>query len=104
MALAVVIENPKTSLYGGVVAGPVFKEITEKVLFYLGVSPDETIAGAKIMPDLKGMSARDILRWAEGEGIKVKLRGSGYAADQQPRAGERIKEGVICSIELKQTI
>lgn len=104
IALAVVIENPKTSLYGGVVTAPVFKEITEKVLFYLGVSPDETIARAKIMPDLRGMSARDILRWAEGEGIKVKLRGSGYAADQQPRAGERIKEGVICSIELKQTI
>jgi cell division protein FtsI (penicillin-binding protein 3) len=104
IALVVVIENPRKAFYGGVVTAPVFKEITEKVLFYLGVSPDETIARAKIMPDLRGLSARDILRWAEEEGIKVKLKGSGYATDQQPRAGERIKEGVVCSIELKQTI
>ncbi len=104
IALVVVVENPRKSFYGGVVTAPIFKQITEKVLFYLGVSPDETFAKAKIMPDLRGMSARDILRWAEEEGIKVKLKGSGYATDQQPRAGDRIKEGVVCSIELKQTI
>jgi len=104
IALVVVVENPKKSVYGGIVTAPIFKEITEKVLFYLGVSPDEAIAKAKIMPDLRGMSARDILRWAEEEGIKIKLTGSGYAAEQKPRAGERIKDGVVCSIELKQTI
>lgn len=104
ITVVVLVEDPKTSPYGGVIAAPIFKRIAERVLFYLGVSPERAFAELKIMPDLRGMSARDILRWAEKEGIKVRLKGSGYANDQKPRAGERIKEDTICSIELKQTI
>jgi cell division protein FtsI (penicillin-binding protein 3) len=104
ITVVVLVEDPKTSPYGGVIAAPIFKRIAERVLFYLGVSPERAFAELKIMPDLRGMSARDILRWAEKEGIKIRLKGSGYANDQKPRAGERIKEDTICSIELKQTI
>jgi cell division protein FtsI (penicillin-binding protein 3) len=104
ITLVIVVENPKTSTYGGVVAAPIFRAITEKVLFYMGVPPQKGFVEAKIMPNLRGMSARDILRWAEKEGVKVKLTGSGYVNDQKPRAGERIKEGTVCSVELKQMI
>jgi cell division protein FtsI (penicillin-binding protein 3) len=104
ITLVVVVENPKTSPYGGAVAAPIFKGITEKVLFYLGVPPQKAFAETKIMPDLRGMSARDILRWAEKEGVKVRLKGSGYANHQEPMAGERIKEDTVCLIELSQRI
>jgi predicted RNA binding protein YcfA (HicA-like mRNA interferase family) len=56
------------------------------------------------MPNLLGMSARDVLKWAEKEGVEVKLKGSGIVANQKPQAGEIIKEDTVCSIELKQTI
>jgi cell division protein FtsI (penicillin-binding protein 3) len=104
ITLVVIVESPKTSPYGGVVAAPIFKGIMEKVLFYLGIPPEKVFAESRIMPNLLGMSARDVLKWAEKEGIEVKLKGSGSVANQKPQAGEIIKDNTVCSIELKQTI
>lgn len=104
ITLVVVVESPKTSPYGGVVAAPIFKGIMEKVLFYLGISPERMFAESRVMPNLLGMSARDVLRWAEKEGVEVKLKGSGSVANQKPQAGEIIKEDTVCSVELKQTM
>lgn len=104
IALVVVVEAPKKMTHGGSVAAPIFRQIAEKVLFHLGASPNKELVGTKIMPDLSGKSARDILKWSEKEGVKVEVKGSGYVTGQQPQAGDTIKEGMICSIELKQNI
>ncbi len=56
------------------------------------------------MPDLRGMSAREILRWSESEGVEVRIKGSGFADSHVPMPGESIKEGMVCMIELKQSI
>ncbi len=104
LTLVVVVDSPKTSPYGGVVAAPIFKGIMEKALFYLGVPPRKTIAQSRVMPNLLGMSARDVLRWAEKAGVEVKIKGSGSVTTQKPQAGEIIKEDTLCSIELKKMI
>lgn len=102
--LIVVVEDPKESTYGGSVAAPIFKSIAEKVLFYLGTPTEKEFTGNKLMPNLKGKSIREILRWAEQSGVEVKLNGSGYAIKQFPSAGETIKKGTVCKFELKQNI
>ena len=104
ITLVVVVEAPKKMTYGGSVSAPIFKQITEKVLFHMGISPRKDLVGAKIMPDLSGKSVRDILKWSEQEGIKVQVKGSGYVTGQSPSPGDMIKEGMVCSIELKQNI
>ena len=104
MTLVVAVENPKTSPYGGVVAAPIFKGIMEKVLFYLGIPPKTTFAQSRFMPNLMGMSSRNVLRWAEKEGIEVNLKGTGSVIHQKPQEGEIIKEDTVCLIELRQTI
>lgn len=104
VTLVVVVENPKNGSYGGTVAAPIFKGIIEKVLFYLGVPPRAEFVGTKVMPDLHGKSVRDILLWSESEGVEVRIRGSGYVTSQEPKAGETIKEGTLCMLELKQAI
>lgn len=104
LAMAVVVEAPRTRTHGGSVAGPIFKEIAQKVLFHMGVSPKNVYAGTKIMPDLSGMSVRDILKWSESEGVKVDLKGSGYVTGQDPSPGDFIEEGMVCSIELEPKI
>lgn len=43
LAIVVVIDEPKTEAWGGVVAAPVFRRIAEQVLPYLGVSPEEPV-------------------------------------------------------------
>lgn len=104
LAMAIIVEAPKNKTHGGSVAAPIFRKIAEKVLFHMGVSPKKVYAGTKIMPDLSGMSVRDILKWSEAEGVKVEVKGSGYVTDQNPSPGDFIQEGKVCSIELQQKI
>ncbi|TDJ00100.1 MAG: PASTA domain-containing protein [Candidatus Dadabacteria bacterium] len=104
IVMVVVVEAPGEKTYGGSVAAPIFKQIAEKVLFHMGVSPKKVLVGMTVMPDLSGMSVRDILKWSEEEGIKVKVKGSGFVTNQKPLPGDLIKEGMVCSIELKQKI
>ena len=73
-------------------------------MFYLGASPNGELVGTRLMPDLSGKSVRDILKWSEEEGVKVKVRGSGYVTGQKPLPGDTIKEGMVCSIEFNQNI
>lgn len=40
----VVVDEPKTDVYGGLVAAPAFKEIAEVAMPYLGVSPSRPVA------------------------------------------------------------
>lgn len=104
LTLVVVVEDPRESIYGGVVAAPIFKSITEKVLFKMNVPARKEFTGNRIMPDLEGKSARDILRWAEESGVKVEFDGSGYSVKQSPDPGESLKKGTVCSFKLKQDI
>jgi cell division protein FtsI (penicillin-binding protein 3) len=104
IVMAVIVEAPRKKTHGGSVAGPVFKQIAEKVLFHMQVSPKKELVGMKIMPDLSGMSVRDILKWSEEQGVKVDLKGSGFVTGQKPMPGDLIKEGMVCSVELKQKI
>ena len=104
IVMVVVVEAPRKKTHGGSVAAPIFKQIAEKVLFHMGLSPKKVLVGMTVMPDLSGMSVRDILKWSEEEGVKVKVKGSGFVTNQQPLPGDLIKEGMVCSIELKQKI
>ncbi len=102
--LVVVIINPRKSPYGGVVAAPVFRKIMAKVLFHLGVPPERSFADTIVMPNLRGLSARDTLKWGAEQGVVVKLKGKGYVASQYPPPGKRIKRGMVCQVELKQNL
>jgi cell division protein FtsI (penicillin-binding protein 3) len=120
LTILVVIDEPKTSPYGGVVAAPAFKAIAQQSLCYLNVPPtkvdkirkqtiqvkqepapvDPVLAAAEgsineggegvIMADFHGQSMRQVLRIMEKRGLNVKLIGSGRAVEQSPLPGHRI--------------
>lgn len=104
IVMVVMVEAPRKKTRGGSVAAPIFKQIAEKVLFHMGISPKKVLVGMTVMPDLSGMSVRGILKWSEEEGVKVKVKGSGFVTNQKPLPGDLVKEGMVCSIELKQKI
>ncbi|HVO30607.1 MAG TPA: penicillin-binding transpeptidase domain-containing protein [bacterium] len=57
LTILVVIDEPKTSAYGGVVAAPVFREIADGALRYLAVPPDReggAVAVATVADDQAG--------------------------------------------------
>jgi cell division protein FtsI (penicillin-binding protein 3) len=122
LTILVIVDEPKTSAYGGVVAAPAFREIALQSLCYLKVPPtvplkakksepavpgekqpeqnavvaeagiDEGTAGA-MMPNFHGMSIRQVLRYMEKNSLNVKILGSGRAVEQNPQPGLQIGPG-----------
>lgn len=117
LTILVVVDEPKTSPYGGVVAAPAFSAIAQQTLCYLKVPPEKGIrkkaqpaapqepnplpqvteeggivegGEAGSMPNFRGMSMRQVLRVMEKSGLNVKLQGSGRAVEQHPPPGSRI--------------
>lgn len=67
-SMIVTFNNPKGAYYGGSVAGPVFKEIAEKVYasqILMENIPDEEPTGAIKLPDVKKGKSEHILRIAK---------------------------------------
>ncbi|HYM60773.1 MAG TPA: penicillin-binding transpeptidase domain-containing protein [Thermoanaerobaculia bacterium] len=119
LVILVLIDEPKNAQYGGTVAAPVFKEIAEATLRYLGVPPTipsrtigigggSMLAGATIpsaevpvalpiapratasaggTPDLRGLDAREAIARAVGQGLAVRVDGSGTVISQEPAPG-----------------
>lgn len=110
----VLIDEPGTSSYGGVVAAPVFRAIASGALKRLGVHPPapavETAAApatpppapksrdavvpaslveaaAPATPSFLGLSLREALTRAQADGWQVRVTGTGYVAEQHPAPG-----------------
>lgn len=118
--------------YGGVVAGPVFKRIAEAALQYAGVPPTinpappvivagdmpslsvvptraSTVApvltklgGRTLMPDLRGLGAREATRILTVAGLGVRIEGSGFVVSQTPEAGLPIERGDLGTLRLQR--
>jgi cell division protein FtsI (penicillin-binding protein 3) len=154
-SMIVVINNPSKGVYyGGSIAGPVFKEVADKVystrldfvatksdsllrsapvyasgnakelqtifkLLSVPVSAEmdqnewiacrdnngiaETVnieTGEEIIPDVRGMGARDAVFLLESAGIKVQMNGKGKVKKQSLPAGSKAVRGSKCIIEL----
>ncbi|MHB8764686.1 MAG: penicillin-binding protein [Deferrisomatales bacterium] len=124
IAVLVAVDEPsKGSRYGGMVAGPGFREMARRILAYLQVPPEadgsvaaaargpegdrprraQEIAADGAMPDLSGLTMREALRRVEASGVEVNLRllGSGVATTQDPSPGTRLEPGQECRVLFK---
>ena len=67
-----------------------------------------TLAGggddASLVPDLRGMSARDALRTLAKLGMSARLRGKGLVVEQTPAAGSPLDRGVTCTLVLEREV
>ncbi len=102
IAVLIVIDEPQGAYYGGVIAAPVFRELSRDILRYLNVPPQVSAEEIKkddgkkeaMVPDLVNASldeARKILREV---GLEARVEGSGaWVVKQLPKAGGRVKTG-----------
>jgi cell division protein FtsI (penicillin-binding protein 3) len=130
ITLLVLIDEPRGSTYGGIVAAPAFRAVVEKVLPYFNVLPKGTLIvknesdsvmkreafGSEplieevkvgkglenvMMPDLTGLSMRNALSRIEGKGLIIKVSGNGKVVEQIPKAGSVIEKGDICYLKFQ---
>jgi cell division protein FtsI (penicillin-binding protein 3) len=110
LVILVVIDEPKGAEYGGTVAAPVFRQIAEPVLHYLGVPPSIPARTLRVRPpalatisqepgtsaragggevrDMRGMDARTAVASATAAGLRVRTVGSGVVQSQTQMPGD----------------
>lgn len=133
LAILVVIDTPRNgSAYGGSVAAPIFKNIAEASLRQLGVprsvnpvppvliaSPATAIdlpqvnvvveptvsevSGQSLVPDVRGLSAREALKVLGRVGLTTRVTGNGVVAVQLPEAGSPLERGGVIALQLKRS-
>lgn len=116
--------------YGGEIAAPVFGRVAEQALRYLGVAPTVNAAppvliadmpvsgvvapvsgrmggmpaviatGEAVVPDLRGLSARDAVGVLARLGLTVQVTGSGHVVDQWPAPGSPFEPRGSCVLRL----
>ncbi|HDR16907.1 MAG TPA: PASTA domain-containing protein, partial [Desulfobacteraceae bacterium] len=131
LLVAVAIDEPKGSYYGGVVAAPVFKEVGSWSLAHLRISPETHLASSKkkrepvwnsetlakiqmiaselrkqnitagAMPDFSGMGLREVLTRTRQLGVVAEVEGSGFAVSQEPSPGTPLEKGATVKVQFK---
>ena len=117
MVILVMIDEPKGIVYGGLVAGPVFREVGKWALNDLRIHPQYSLAGLQqelriekhpiadsdpkneskpegsgLLPDFRGRSMREVLKTGSELGLKITLDGTGLAVNQVPGPGASLRD------------
>ncbi len=126
LVIAIAIDEPKGIHYGGLVSGPVFREVGKWSLNYLRVNPQVRLVkdqgDAKktvikksthepnqmalktkegILPDFSGLGMREVLTKARALGLNVLVEGSGFAVKQTPRPGVSLKRANTLKVKFQ---
>lgn len=107
----VMINQPQGSIYGGTVSAPVFKEIAGKTFLKTPLNVEQEMLKDKkvdlkkmmaktptiqmkngIMPNITGLSGKNIIPQLENLGYRVEYTGVGKIVEQFPVAGTTIKK------------
>ncbi len=118
LVISVTVDEPEGKAYGGLVAAPAFARIAEQSLSHLNILPKGSVASLPVetvvmeplpdlapllpdvestvglrMPDLRGMSYRQVLLTMQQKQLNLKLSGSGQVVEQSPSPGAKIRYG-----------
>jgi cell division protein FtsI/penicillin-binding protein 2 len=130
LAVIVMIDSPHGAVtaYGGTVAAPIFKRIAEASLRHLGVAPTinapspvmvarhtaarripeaslERVAVREgLVPDVRGLSAREAVRALNRAGLASRMDGSGFVVEQTPEAGTTVVPGDTAILKLQRRV
>ena len=127
LVVLILVDEPEVSIYGGVVAAPVFRNIARGALRQLVVAPqkpDLTPSGvgqveapfrrvpskideaaldgsSSAVPDFVGLSLREAVEKARTMKMKVKMQGNGYVVKQSPAPGGRWSADAVLLLNLQ---
>lgn len=109
VAILVVVDEPIGSVYGGIVAAPVARDILEDTFDYLGILPEYTEKEKENMetlievPDIRNMVIGEAGKILNEAGLKyiteyVELDNDSVVLDQFPLPGEKIQKDSIVDL------
>ena len=117
LVILVMVDEPESVTYGGLVAAPAFQEVGAWTLHHLRIPPQirltekkrategsrkrtsniETLSKERLeqpglLPDFTGQSMREVLKGGRALGLVVVLEGTGLAVEQTPRPGSSLEK------------
>lgn len=108
ISILVVVDSPKGSYYGSMVAAPIAKEILTDALRYLGVSPSYSDEEKKVLesgyttvPNVVGKEFSEAVGMIGGKELKYSRPKSARdddsftVVDQYPKAGSKVKKNSV---------
>ncbi len=127
LVIFVAVDEPRGVHYGGLVAGPVFREVGQWSMNYLRINPvirayeedknntedddpPKTVTCATVqpcqakegtLPDFRGLGMRAVLNKGRSLGLKVVLEGTGVAVKQTPLPGKVLKKIQIVKVHFE---
>lgn len=129
LVIMIAVDEPKGDPYGGVVAGPVFRQVGGWTLNHLRINPQlrlvkmeeapglsdvrrqiieqEPVVRIKVpgqLPDFRGQSMREVLKGGRSLGLEVVLEGTGLAVKQVPRPGSPLKKVTKVRVRFSPTM
>jgi cell division protein FtsI (penicillin-binding protein 3) len=122
VTIFVMVDEPQTQTYGGLVAAPVFATIADRCIEYLGIprrsetTPEAAPTTKELltretgrpqpspesgrMPLLLGMTAGEALQTLTRYDVVPRVTGTGFVIWQDPPGGVRYQRGSQCELEL----
>jgi cell division protein FtsI (penicillin-binding protein 3) len=129
LVILVMIDEPKGDPYGGIVVGPVFREVGAWALNNLRIHPqlrltkiedrsgvhhlkrpdldpvtELNIENVGLLPDFRGQSMREVLKKGRALGLKVVLEGTGLAVNQDPKPGSPLEKITAVQVNFRPPI
>jgi cell division protein FtsI (penicillin-binding protein 3) len=126
VAVLVLVDEPEVKKYGGLVAAPVFREVTAWSLNHLQIIPDVRMVRAEdlveswnsrnnssslhvevsqegpgLLPDFRGQTMREVLRGGRSLGVNVMVDGTGLAVAQKPEPGSPLNKITQVSVSFR---
>lgn len=127
VVLLVLVDEPQDRFYGGSVAGPAFKNVSEKVMRVLSLYPEPKLMEASVgvkkrdkkqekrqrrkrsrrrlsrdaIPSLVGLSLFEVREKAQLHQFDFVYEGVGRVVSQYPPAGIEMSKGVVVKVELQ---
>jgi len=118
LVIAVMVDEPQGSIYGGTAAAPIFRRIAAAAMPYLGVSPGQPAQWRKNLvafnqpqpvigedgkvPSLYGNSLREVRRLAMQNGYQLQVHGQGWVERQKPVALSRLEKNGMLEVWLDE--
>jgi cell division protein FtsI (penicillin-binding protein 3) len=126
IVVLVMIDEPRRSKSGGIVAGPVFRDVGAWTLNSLHINPEIRTAGLEThlgpgaykrpeprlwpkvtkgmidtVPDFTGLGMREVLNLGRSMGLHIVLEGTGLAFAQVPGPGSPLKGAASIKVRFK---
>jgi stage V sporulation protein D (sporulation-specific penicillin-binding protein) len=109
--ILVICDSPRGTIYGSTTAAPCAVKIEERVLQYMGITPNYTEEELKKMnrskvevPDVVGNDAETAMGWLSALGLEstvtpaIETTATLRVVDQFPKAGEEVSRGHLVTL------